>query len=535
MIISEQIRRTYPRLSKSVKQPSTPISFVVVRYSDEYLHNFLRSECVGNPINEIIEVDNTANLHFNNLSQAMMCGIEQTHHNLIAVVHEDVLLVDDWQIQFECSLAALEKYDNEWAIIGSVGWLQDGTITGHWSDPYRYENTFKEIAHSFVEVERLDEQILIFHRSRLPKFDEELPGIHHIGIDLSLGYRQTSLKTYVIDAPTIHKYADDKGELVQSHKESKKIVDRQSLTYLADKACCDDYILHKWPELRDSLSVAKDFSMPDFDPAKLDHLSNPVILISRGGSGSRLLSIMAEDAGIFLGNNINSSGDSMELVIPFYRAITEKFRCSAGWQKEQITTRIICSAAAMIVDLPNSQLWGFKLPESVFLLPELMSVFPNAKYIHFVRDPVSTCHRRTHMTARLDNHIGRITLPEAYDYVGIERTRILEHSAAEHMAYTTIHQLELVQNFFSKLPRKQKLEIRFENVLSQPSEESKRLCSWLKKRREGFKLESTININRAGNPKICYQEEISEKTKLILREIRAEFGYKGPVNNGAMG
>jgi hypothetical protein len=93
--------RHYPHLPVSGNNPKVPISFIVVRFSDEYLHNFLPSECANNSLNEVIIIDNTSNLFFDNLSTAIDHGIAQTKNDLIAIVHEDVRLIDGWQMRFE--------------------------------------------------------------------------------------------------------------------------------------------------------------------------------------------------------------------------------------------------------------------------------------------------------------------------------------------------------------------------------------------------------------------------------------------------
>lgn len=519
------MQRIYPELPVTEFQPTRPISFVVVRFSDEYHHNFLRSECITDPINEVIEVDNTGGLYFDNLSQAILSGVDKAQNDLIAVVHEDVLFPQGWQAAFERSLAELEKHDKQWALLGSVGWNEYGQFVGHWSDPQIYQNTFKNENRPFGEVKRLDEHLLIFHRLRLPKIDKNLPGIHHVGCDLSMGMEKSGLRTYAVNAPTIHKYADESGKPIYSISDSKKIVDRQSRTYLADRACCNEYITHKWPQLKIEDFKLADFSISSFSEDKIQQLDRPIILLSKGGGGSRLLSVMAQDAGVFLGNNINLSGDSLEMVIPLFQGIIEKFRCVSIWQKAQIVPRIRSAAARMIANLPSDRLWGFKLPASIFLLPELRAVFPHARYVHLVRDPLSTCLRRTHQTARLDNHIGRITLPIAYDFLGLKRTKILHDSPAEHMAYTTIHQLHLIKDFLSTLPENSYNESRFERVMEVPGNEIEKLCAWLKTDRVDSQLENTIDTNRAMHPKVIYHEDIAARVEAILEETRKSLGY----------
>ena len=48
-----------------------------------------------------------------------------------------------------------------------------------------------------------------------------------------------------------------------------------------------------------------------------------LLFVGRGGSGTRLLSQLAVDAGIFVGNKVNKSGDSLEWVDLIYKMVVE--------------------------------------------------------------------------------------------------------------------------------------------------------------------------------------------------------------------
>ena len=112
--------------------PTRPLSFVVVAFSNELAHNILRSVCVNDPFNQLVLIDNTANLYYNNLSQAINAGLDRAHHELIVVVHEDVYLPPDWQICFESSLKAIEQRDPDWGVLGTNGWTETAVrpVTG---------------------------------------------------------------------------------------------------------------------------------------------------------------------------------------------------------------------------------------------------------------------------------------------------------------------------------------------------------------------------------------------------------------------
>ena len=521
---NESATREYPQLPPPLNQPKKPISFVVVRYSDDYLHNILNSECIQNPLNELITIDNTANLFYDTLSEAMAEGISKARHELIAVVHEDVVLPDGWQPWFEVALEALERHDPYWAVLGAVGWTAENKIFGHWSDAHGYVNSFS--GDRFHPVVRIDEQILIFNRARIIQLDLDIPSFHHIGRDVPLTARQQGMRAYVVDAPTIHKYADQDGNLIYTRKDSPKLVERETLTYLADRACCNEYIIRKWPELyiRDYTPPA--IALPDMDDALRRTLDEPIVLLARGGGGSRLLGTLCQDLGLFLGNELGGAVDSREMVLPIYQGIFEKYSCKAGWQRQQTVPRLRTAAAKMLVQRKRTTgLWGFKLPESLLLLPEIGFAFPKARFLQMVRDPLATSLRRTHMTARLDNQIGRVSLPLAYDYLGRPRQQILEDSPALHMAYTTIHQLKLLTHQLADIPIDRRMLIRFEDVLERPTACVEQVGRWLGLARQKNTLEGAIDLDRIQKPKVVYTPDVEEQAKSILQAVRNDYGY----------
>jgi len=519
--------RRYPELPTFGPSPTRPISFVGVRFCGEYDFNLVRSQAVRDPINELITIDNTGNLAFDNLTEAMQAGMARARHELIAVVHEDVLLPDGWQARFEACLNELEESDPDWGLLGSVGWNADEEILGHWSDPGLYMDTLGASAYRLVE--RLDEQLLIFHRARQLPLDPNLPSVHHIGRDLCRVARALGLNAYAVNAPTVHKYADAEGHLIVTPVESPKVVERSSRRFHADYTFSTEYIRRKWPDIE----VINQHYFPNpifgepFPEPLARQLSQPILLLARGGGGSRLLSRLCRDLGIFLGSELNESGDSLEMAVPIFHAILEKYRGRASWQRENVVPRLRSAAARMLLEarLPPEQVWGFKLPESLLLLPELAEAFPSARFLHLVRDPVATCLRRTHLTARLDNCIGRISLPEAYAHLGLARTEILRHTPAEHMAYTTSHQLDLVRQLAAQTPAGRFVELRFEDLVAAPTSCLERVRTRLGLDRVETLLESSIDPDRARPGAMSFPPAVEAQVREILHPVRVAFGY----------
>jgi Sulfotransferase family len=516
--------RQYPTLPIT-RKPARPVSFVVVHFSDDYFHNILGSEAVQDPLNQLITIDNRQNLFFDNLAQAVNTGLERAVHELIAVVHEDVLLPPGWQQQLEASLVDLERIDKEWGLLGSAGWGLDGQFEGHCSDPHTYANTLT--TRSFRGVARIDEQLMILRRSSGIRLDPDLPGIHYLGLDLPATLRRRGLNTYVVNAPTIHKFADETGARIVRKEDSPKIQARQFPPFLAGLACCDEYLYRKWPQWRSANAEDGDWSR--FRPDVASRMSRPIVLLARGGSGSRLLSWLAQDAGVFVGTDTNVSGDAMEMVQAIYMGVLDTHHERPSWQRQRIVPRLRQAAASLLERAgPSHSPWGFKLPESMLLVPELREAFNEARWLHLVRDPLTTCLRRTHMTARFDNIIGRIAIRAAYRYCGRDLEKSLTDPPALRMAYTTIHQVETARNFARAHLDGSYQEIRFEDLLEKPAVMTEQAAAWLGTTLSGGrKLEREIDPERAARPSPEHRSapDVEEAVFEVLGPLRQELGY----------
>lgn len=495
--------------------PHRPISFVCVRFCDEFEHNIQKSDCVHDPFNQFIIVDNTQNLFFETLGQAINSGITQAIHDLIVVVHEDVLLLPGWQPALENSLDELEKHDPDWGLVGAVGWTETKQSRGHWSDPHNFHNTFTD--QNFSEVEHLDEQILIFRKSIGLKFDGNLPSIHNIGKDLAWQLAKDGRKTYAVNAPTIHKFADSAGTPIACANQSPKIKGRRQLTYLADKSCSDDYLADKWC----SRPPRPQWSSGALSQAQQNILNAPIILLGRGGGGTRLVSLMAQDCGLFVGNKVNQSGDCLDLVHQIYRSVLQKFDGPDRQHRMRSVPELLMAARDMLIKSDWAATWGFKLPESTLILPELRTAFPNAKYVHFTRDPVTTILRRPHMTARTDNHIGRIALAQAYDHFGIDRKTILSDNDVDRMAITTMHQLALIQNHQAQIDPANWLELRFEAAIEDPPKELEKLSRFIGLPVATRRFEKAIDKPRSMIPSDFDTPEIRTMLQKTLKRLQA--------------
>ncbi|MEZ5437927.1 MAG: sulfotransferase [Lysobacteraceae bacterium] len=215
---------------------------------------------------------------------------------------------------------------------------------------------------------------------------------------------------------------------------------------------------------------------PDTQESTGQH--QPVFLLCRGGSGSRLLSRLAQLLGMDTGNT-NNSGDDLDLVHAVYRSVLCKLRFPAAGRVLAIHSELRKAILRLQAASANPGQRAFKLPELLLLTDDLVEMFPASRFIHMIRDPLATCLRRTHMTARLDNQIGRLTLAAAYDYAGRPRSLMLSDSSVVRMAATTRHQIETTLNALARFDQTKAYEIRLDQIQNDSLSTVKKLSVWL--------------------------------------------------------
>lgn len=200
-------------------------------------------------------------------------------------------------------------------------------------------------------------------------------------------------------------------------------------------------------------------------------LAPPVVLTGRGGSGTRLLSGLAQHAGLRLGNLLNESGDSVEWV-PLIYGMVRRFGTGSELPRgpdlrARLRQQALTSLGSREIALAGS--WGLKLPEIMLVLPLFEAAFPGAKIVHMVRHPVSVALRRPHGTARPDDALGVALLPAAYRHVGRDISCIDSDAAYLHNAISWEYQVRRVIDYGRRLVGDARyLEIHYEHLCADP-------------------------------------------------------------------
>ncbi|MBD3407308.1 MAG: hypothetical protein GF411_14415 [Candidatus Lokiarchaeota archaeon] len=134
---------------------------------------------------------------------------------------------------------------------------------------------------------------------------------------------------------------------------------------------------------------------------ELDRLNNPstVIIVGRGHSGTRLITQLLSKNGVFLGN----TNDSYDMVPAdhMYDAAKEFGLCveyvpPLQWHIKNMppTESYMRYLYEYLYPLlGHDGMVGWKLPETIFSLPWIISIFPNAKYLYWSKNPMHIMSR----------------------------------------------------------------------------------------------------------------------------------------------
>ena len=122
-------------------------------------------------------------------------------------------------------------------------------------------------------------------------------------------------------------------------------------------------------------------------------LPGPVVIFNKSHSGSRLLAELVEEAGVFMGAHQNESRDSLDMldVLVQHLVLTYYPDYTALWDGRAAGDPALPRLARDVVERhlqgrPEGRAWGWKLCETGYILPVVDFLFPEARYIHLIRD-----------------------------------------------------------------------------------------------------------------------------------------------------
>lgn len=138
--------------------------------------------------------------------------------------------------------------------------------------------------------------------------------------------------------------------------------------------------------------MSQDPKTPDpFRPVReaLAGFGPPVVVFNKSHSGSRLLARLLDRSGVFMGANRNTlEGDALPLLPIVQRLVVAHYPDYAPVlirRDDELNAAILAAFEQHLRGFAGGR-WGWKLGETAFVLPVLAAIFPDAHYVHLIRD-----------------------------------------------------------------------------------------------------------------------------------------------------
>jgi Sulfotransferase family len=117
----------------------------------------------------------------------------------------------------------------------------------------------------------------------------------------------------------------------------------------------------------------------------------PNAIGATGGSGTRVVARIVREAGMYTGSDLNAYEDALPFGEYSDRWINDFVRAGGEPAAPELLARMQDDLHALVrshlADLPSSaQVWGWKEPRSIYLVPFFDAAMPSFRFLHFLRD-----------------------------------------------------------------------------------------------------------------------------------------------------
>lgn len=195
--------------------------------------------------------------------------------------------------------------------------------------------------------------------------------------------------------------------------------------------------------------------------------------MGRGHSGTRILAWICEHLGIRLDTALGKdTGDPTNL--RFTRTIKKIAIRNLGLTdpaavRDRDLRRFQRAAKRYLQGLNPAGPWGWKFPETYLIAPIVHRAFPDARYLHLIRDGRDIAFKN-HLTDDPNRELGRALLA---------RLDALEEPHFLQAARSWAFQMQTFADFRRKVPGLRILDLTFEDLLREPVESTRKMCDFL--------------------------------------------------------
>lgn len=269
---------------------------------------------------------------------------------------------------------------------------------------------------------------------------------------------------------------------------------------------------------------------------------SPVIVFCKSHSGSRLLARLLMAGGIWLGDRRNESEDSADIiqivkhfVNRYYPDPTDLFQTGDAALMD-IALGVLTHH---LIGRPPGSPWGWKLCETGYALPFFSALFPDARFVHLIRDgrDVAFC-----------DHVAPANRFWRRIYFATDRIKIWKGASLSHEAYLRRPHLFNAQHWvnsvttaraFGAMLGTRYTEVRYEDLVSHPMDTMATLESRLGltfNRTAVAEIAATVHDRSVGKFR-AMPRSAQRLSRSVLSPTLESFGYglDEPLRRSAIG
>ncbi len=262
----------------------------------------------------------------------------------------------------------------------------------------------------------------------------------------------------------------------------------------------------------------------------------PVILYNASHSGSRLLTRILAEMGVFMGANLNDSEDSLDMAELVEHIVLEHapdFRRLFAEGDLGLEALAFTAVEAHLRGRPLDGRWGWKLCETGHALPVISRLFPAAQVIHLIRDGRDVAF--SPFVAPKHRYWRKIYFgaAELRSWRGLRMTQRAYRANGELFnAARWVHSVTLGRGHGMMLGERY-LDVRYEDVVADPQAVAVRIARFLGMPAPALRAETfTIDSGRIGKWRRQPAATLAEVMNL-LEPTLSDFGYGGDEPAGA--
>jgi hypothetical protein len=257
----------------------------------------------------------------------------------------------------------------------------------------------------------------------------------------------------------------------------------------------------------------------------------PVVIFGTGGSGTRVLQVLTDHSGYYLGTNLNRAGDALDIG-HFMRRWLDRYLSRTDWIGSELRGSVkseygypLAMAEDFALTLEQHRdalddpqaLWGWKAPRTVLILPFVHELFDGMRAIHLVRDGRDMAYSRNQQQMR--RHAPQLL--EAEHNEATEPVRSIAFWAHVNLAAARYGERELGSNY---------LRMRYEDICTDPSSAVVELLDFIDSpaARESMQRVAADKIRPSSSIGRWRERDQAELDRLheIAGEALRKFGYE---------